>query len=600
MRKIMIGSTALVLLLLFIGSARATNPPFTLAPGSPSLGPFTAADVLMPAVPPAPGPLPPPVLGIPSGALFLVPADVLNSISFGLSTPAPVAGLKVLFSVDAAAVGAAGPPPPATVLCEAAGGQAKGDVFLSHPFGPPLPLANILALDENGVPDSPCGPPPLPGLGLLAPPPDNLIGLDFCPVSSVFSGGAIISPVYFTLAAGSPGLGFIGATPGDVIVKPPGAAPPFVVIPAGALGLVAGDVIDGLEVPPGAGFVVISLAPGSPSLGGCGYTPGDAIVITPPAAPCAPTAVISGPLALGLAAGDNVDALALGFDTDGDFVADPCDNCPLVPNNSQIDTDGDGVGDVCDNCPTVANPGQADGDGDGVGDVCDNCPTVANPGQADGDGDGVGDVCDNCPAVPNPGQADGDGDLIGDACDVCTGTTDMTQPILKIKIAGAGFDKLVLKGSVAFAGALPSPPLDVSTDGMRIQIIDLGTSTTLLDHYIPGGAPPQCGPDDGWTTNPSGLFQKYKNFTDEIPAGCVAGSGLGIYKTKALDQTATMEGVKFTVKGKNGTYSPVTGPLKIAIGLGDAADSTAGQCGEHTFPAASCLVAATKVRCSDP
>ena len=35
-------------------------------------------------------------------------------------------------------------------------------------------------------------------------------------------------------------------------------------------------------------------------------------------------------------------------DTDGDSIADPIDNCPVVANVNQLDTDGDLVGDACD------------------------------------------------------------------------------------------------------------------------------------------------------------------------------------------------------------------------------------------------------------
>jgi len=134
---------------------------------------------------------------------------------------------------------------------------------------------------------------------------------------------------------------------------------------------------------------------------------------------------------------------ACDSDDDGDTIPDASDNCPLVANTDQADTDGDSQGDACDsdddgdtipdatdNCPLIANPTQTDTDSDGQGDACDsdddgdtipdasdNCPLVANTDQADSDNDGIGDACDNCPLVANPGQEDTDGDGSGDACD---------------------------------------------------------------------------------------------------------------------------------------------------------------------------------------
>ena len=109
-------------------------------------------------------------------------------------------------------------------------------------------------------------------------------------------------------------------------------------------------------------------------------------------------------------------------DTDQDGVADNVDNCPDVPNASQLDTDGDGIGDACD--------ALTDSDGDGVADDVDNCPgtSAGTPVDASGcplpppdtDSDGVADDVDNCPVTPNSDQLDTDGDGIGDACDALT------------------------------------------------------------------------------------------------------------------------------------------------------------------------------------
>lgn len=49
-------------------------------------------------------------------------------------------------------------------------------------------------------------------------------------------------------------------------------------------------------------------------------------------------------------------------DTDGDGGLDFQDNCPLIPNPTQVDADGDGAGDACDCAPAeagvFASPGE--------------------------------------------------------------------------------------------------------------------------------------------------------------------------------------------------------------------------------------------------
>ncbi|MEW5794820.1 MAG: thrombospondin type 3 repeat-containing protein [Candidatus Zixiibacteriota bacterium] len=135
-----------------------------------------------------------------------------------------------------------------------------------------------------------------------------------------------------------------------------------------------------------------------------------------------------------------------GADSDGDGLADGCDNCPDLANLDQSDLDYDKVGDLCDPCVFDA---QNDIDDDGLCAQEDNCPESANSNQADADQDGIGDACDtctdtdgdewgdpgfaanlcpvdNCPDLFNPfGQeADADGDGVGDDCDLCPGYDD--------------------------------------------------------------------------------------------------------------------------------------------------------------------------------
>ncbi len=93
-------------------------------------------------------------------------------------------------------------------------------------------------------------------------------------------------------------------------------------------------------------------------------------------------------------------------DTDGDGWPDGEDNCPDLPNPSQVDSDLDERGDQCDICPYDRYD---DEDLDGVCANADNCPKIWNVDQVDDDGDLIGNACDNCGLVVNSGQEDSDG-----------------------------------------------------------------------------------------------------------------------------------------------------------------------------------------------
>lgn len=650
----MLALIALVALCGLAFPRRSRAQSLVLDPPSASLGtiPATSSEILRPSAPP---PAPVQVVGLTNAQLGLLPADVIDALFyFDDPIPGPP-GTTVYFSVSRGPMGPGPAAVPdvqgesAFFLPPLTQDEAASDLFVTNDLACLGFGVHTQILDGNGAllgPASVCGyggGAPF-GLGLtelLPTPPvtfnDNINAFDwgapgrgrlFCIALSLAPGSPTLVP------GGNPLLlPPFGAEPGDILISCPGPAtyssPGLFVGPTAAgFGLVSGgpgcappacDDIDAL----GGGFT-FSLSPTSPSVVGPPFFsaadligPGPAIVL--PAG------------ALGLLPTDNVNALESSInpcpvfagadppDFDGVAPGPGCDNCPGVFNPGQEDTDGDLVGDACDPCTDTDGDGfgnpdfpanlcpvdlcpftpslNGDADGDGVGDECDNCPLIANTNQADGDFDTAGDVCDNCPIDFNFGQADGDGDGIGDVCDICTSGFGMTKAQLKIGklLAPPGDEQLQAKGNISFPGlTLPIPPLDVinPAKGMRLQLVDIGAgSTVLFDYVVPGGPVPQCGPKDGWKTNPGLTAQKYGNKTNmNQNFACAAGTALGINGAQAKDKTAKLKGAQFQVKGKNGTYGPVTGPFRMTVVLGGPGESAGGQCGHHTFPAPNCVV----------
>ena len=270
---------------------------------------------------------------------------------------------------------------------------------------------------------------------------------------------------------------------------------------------------------------------------------------------------------------------------------DVCDGttpvCQHPPGNAGAPCTDDGnvcTADVCDGAhPVCQHPaGHAGTLCRGVAGVCDvaevcdgvspACPP--DTGKPDGDSDGVCDAIDNCPTVPNANQANADGDAQGDACDPCTNGAAASKPKLTATklLAPGGDDKLSFKGQATIPVA---PALDLLNRGVRI-LLSGTTGTTLLDATVPGGAYDSTT-KTGWKVNAS-----HTNWTYRSPG--TATEGIDKVGVKVAPDVAGA--IKFSVKGKNGTYAATQADLPVTATLVlDVPTAVGGQCVEERFTA---------------
>ena len=249
-------------------------------------------------------------------------------------------------------------------------------------------------------------------------------------------------------------------------------------------------------------------------------------------------------------------------DTDGDGVADACDNCPNKINKNQLDTDKDGIGDTCDNCPSRANGPkqgscnsgliqglckskadclggpcymvQEDADNDGVGDVCDRCPGKKDMGT-DLDGDGIDGACDNCPAIYNKDQKDTNNNGVGDSCDCNDG------------IQGSNEEGIDCGGTYTFMQVKDTcPPCDFCNAQLPLPakfdwrshngknwmttVRDQGACGSCWAHSAIGVAEGKYNIEQGYSTN-ANIGEQYlvSNCAENGPGDCLGG-----YKEVAL------------------------------------------------------------------
>lgn len=260
---------------------------------------------------------PGPTLFSQAEAIGLLGGDDIDALSFGFDQ---VTSPQLRFSVGFLASGAilggnaicseTGLCPPA-VPCPP---EAAADIFRTSGLG-----IATLQFDGDGAPGS------APGLGLKECPAggagvqDNVDAFDDL-VPPLVSGRPAWR-VYLSLAPGSPTLlgdnprlpG--GAGPADILVYDPGHDSLSVFFSAATLGLAAADDIDGLSFNVLTGDFLLSLAPGSPSLGNAAICPsgcsaGDFIRAAGPL--CGALPCLGGGLGFasaGMTTSDNADAI---------------------------------------------------------------------------------------------------------------------------------------------------------------------------------------------------------------------------------------------------------------------------------------------------
>jgi len=438
----------------------AGEPSFGVDPAS---GP-PAGDILEPAPgSPAFGPLLAPVTTIGAGALGLPAASNIDAVSYGDDVFPPGAPWHVAFSVAPGSIGHPGSPPvspmyPNVFLETVAGdGFVDADIYSSFnmaapPFGayafaapPAAPCgihSNIQAADEDGLGLFALGFPNV-GLGLVAGVDnvDSLEMLDNSFVDFIPAGGdgAPELPVFFSVDAATAGaLGVIPpggpVTPASILVWVPGG-PLIHWAPPAALGLVAGDDIDAVAV----GYVS-----GAPL--GLGYAGApDTILFS--LTPGSPSVAGLPTFCFGPGSGTGGDVYGVGvlpgtipiLDAEMMGLSTVRSGGPITDNLDAID---------------IVLASGVDGDGDLLDDAVD----------MDDDNEGLGDGADVA-AGCSPIIADTDGDGLNDYDEVLAYGTICTLPDTDGDGLMDGPEVNGMASPKAALGTLVSSPLLVDTDG---------------------------------------------------------------------------------------------------------------------------------------
>ncbi len=247
MRRVIKSVVGLVCILSIISYADV----FSIDASSPSTSKVAPADLL------AAGP----IVHVPQLNIGLVQGDELDALSAGLDivTKSDI----VYFSVDRTSGGIVGPAYPYDVAGQSFLGQQAGDIFITmdQNFVQNVPQGlNYLGVNQNAFGLVPAGAQGFPDQQYSGPM-DNLDAYSMEEFDFNRDGVPDV-PVYFSLAAGSPTLTALNASPADILVWDPITGAISIKFSALQLGLSVADDIDALALnvnPAGLG-VYFSLA----------------------------------------------------------------------------------------------------------------------------------------------------------------------------------------------------------------------------------------------------------------------------------------------------------------------------------------------------
>jgi len=120
----------------------------------------------------------------------------------------------------------------------------------------------------------------------------------------------------------------------------------------------------------------------------------------------------------------------------------------------------------------------------------------------------------------------------------------------------SGNEHLKITGRVMLPSPLPPDTitgLQLLVDGFVPEYASLVEWSARTLAIPAGGVGTGCDPRDGWTSSKNGASRRYRNFSDALPPGCLAGSANGLKEIRLLRKSPDWRVVDIKLRAKNTT-----------------------------------------------